>query len=365
MMARISSRPVKTFSIGFSNADFSEATHARAVAERFSTEHYELTVDSNLWATLETLTTLLDEPFADSSIIPTYHVAHVARKYVTVALSGDGGDELFAGYDSYLIHNQRRYLDLIPNWIAPPYHKFIYPLIPSRLRSRKLIYNFVLGSRERFISGRASLPTHDPELTVLTPEIVRFISDGKQMGSTTRRYYDNAPASDPVSRMQYADIKTYLTADVLTKVDRMSMACSLEVRCPLLDHVFVELAAKLPFSMKLRNGTSKYLIRRLAEKLGVPREVLNRPKQGFALPLVHWMRTELKNDITALLLESRTLQRGYFRKSAIERMLREHHRSERDHSAALWQLLAFELWHRNYLERRTTLTSSTAGALLT
>ena len=217
----------------------------------------------------------------------------------------------------------------------------------------------MLSARERFISGRASLPAYDPELTVLAPEFVHLVSDGEQIGSLTRQYYDKAPASDLVSRLQYADIKTYLTADVLTKVDRMSMACSLEVRCPLLDHVFVELAAKLPFSMKLRNGTRKYLLRRLAEKLGVPREVLNRPKQGFALPLVHWMRAELKNDITALLLEPRTLQRGYFRKTAIERMLKEHHRSERDHSAALWQLLAFELWHRNYLEPRTIVMSTT------
>ena len=280
-----------------------------------------------------------------------------------MVLSGDGGDELFAGYDHYIVHHRRRHLDLVPEWIASPYHKFVYPLVPTALRSRKLSYNFVLSSRERFISGRKVFQTYDPELTILSAEFLDVVSGGEQAEDLIRRYYDNAPASDLVSRMQYADIKTYMTADVLTKVDRMSMACSLEVRCPLLDHVFVELATTLPVSMKIHKGTRKYLLRRLAEKLGVPREVLYRRKQGFALPLKHWMRAELKAEIAALLLEPRTLQRGYFRKTAVERMLSEHHRGERDHSQALWQLLAFELWHRNYLERRTTVALSTAGAL--
>jgi asparagine synthase (glutamine-hydrolysing) len=363
MMARLSNHPVKTFSIGFSQAEFNETTHARSVAERFGTDHYELTVDANLWGTLDMLSRIMDEPFADSSVIPTYHVSRIAREHVTVVLSGDGGDELFAGYDSYAIHKRRRFLDFIPKWVAPPYHKFVYPLIPSKLRSRRLAYNFVLSARERFISERAAQSTYDPEFTVLSPEFVRLVADGEPASAITKRYYDEAPAKDMVSRMQYADMKTYMTADVLTKVDRMSMACSLEVRCPLLDHVFVEFAAKLPISMKLRKQTGKYLLRRLAEKLGVPRETLYRPKQGFALPLKHWMCAELKDDITALLLEPRTLQRGYFRKTAIERLLAEHQRGERDHSAALWQLLAFELWHRNYLEPRAATPVPTAGVM--
>jgi len=354
---------VKTFSIGFSHADFNEAAQARSVAERFGTDHYELTVDANLWGTVETLSRIIDEPFADSSVIPTYHVARIARQHVTVVLSGDGGDELFAGYDSYAIHSRRRYLDLIPQWVAPPFHKFVYPLIPSRIRNRRFVYNFVLCARERFISERVALSTYDPEFTILSPEFLRLVADTEPASAITKKYYDMAPATDMVSRMQYADIKTYMTADVLTKVDRMSMACSLEVRCPLLDNVFVELAAKLPMSMKMRGRTRKYLLRRLAEKLGVPRETLYRPKQGFALPLKHWMRAELRDEMTALLLEPQTLQRGYFRKAAIERLLREHQRGERDHSAALWQLLVFELWHRNYFERYATTSLSTAGAM--
>jgi len=356
-MARTSSAPVKTFSIGFTQSDFNEAEHARLVAKRFGTDHHELTVQADLWDTLQTLTGIIDEPFADSSIIPTYHVSRVAREHVTVVLSGDGGDELFAGYDGYVLHQQRRYFDLFPSFIASAYHKFAYPKIPSKLRSRKLAYNFVLNARERFIGGRAVLPIHDAELTILTPEFLQLVAAEDGPATTMRRYYDDAPATDFVSRMQYTDVKTYMTADVLVKVDRMSMARSLEVRCPLLDHVFVELAATLPLSMKIRGTTRKYLLRRLAEKLGVPRETLYRPKQGFALPLKHWMRAELKDEISNLLLEPRTLQRGYFRKAPIQRLLDEHHRGERDHSTALWQLLAFELWHRNYLERQRSSNS--------
>lgn len=353
MMARVSNVPVKTFSIGFSHADFNEAGYARSVATRFGTDHHELIVDADLWNTLETLSSILDEPFADSSVIPTYHVARMARKHVTVVLSGDGGDELFAGYDSYLTHYRRRYLDMIPEWIAPIYHKRVYPLIAPGLRDRRAVHNFVLNSRERFISGKAALPNYDPELTLLSPEFVLSVADDEPAEAMIRRHYDDAGSPDMISRMQYADIKTYLAADVLTKVDRMSMACSLEVRCPLLDHVFVELAAKIPSSMKIRNGNGKYLLRRLAKKLGVPSEDIDRPKQGFALPLKHWLRAELRDEVTALLVEPRTLQRGYFRKSAIERLLSEHRRGTRDHSSALWLLLSFELWHRNYLERRT------------
>jgi len=354
MMSKISSKPVKTFSISFKQEEFNEARHARSVAARFGTDHHELVVEADLWGTLDKLSRITDEPFADSSLIPTYHVARMARQHVTVVLSGDGGDEMFAGYDNYIVHHRRRHLRVIPDWVAPAYHKLVYPFIPTKLRDRKLIYNFALSARERFIIGQAAIPSYDRELTLLTPEFLNSVAKYEPPEVTARRHYDNALASDMVSRMQYTDIKTYLTADVLTKVDRMSMACSLEVRCPLLDHVFVELATKLPVSMKIRNGTRKYLLRRLAEKLGVPHEALFRRKQGFTLPITDWMRNELKGAVMTLLLEPRTIERGYFKKEVIERMLKEHQQKERDHATALWLLLTFELWHRNYLERNHT-----------
>lgn len=358
-MTKISTRPVKTFSIGFSNQDFDETKYARSVALQFGTDHHELIVDANLWETTEKLSALIDEPFADSSVIPTYHVSRMAREHVTVVLSGDGGDELFAGYDNYAVNYERRHLDLLPKWVAPNFHSFIYPNFPPKLRTRRFVYNFVLGSRDRYINSKALLPWYDSEHTILTSEFINSIKSCQPPEAVMRHYYDDAPASDIVSRMQYVDMKTYLPADVLTKVDRMSMACSLEVRCPLLDHKFVELATTFPLSMKLRKGTQKYLLRRLAEQMGVPRNTLFRPKQGFALPLKHWMRAELRDEITVLLLEPRTLQRGYFRKEAIQKILREHHAGDRDHSNTIWQLLTFELWHRNYLERWSSLAPST------
>jgi asparagine synthase (glutamine-hydrolysing) len=169
------------------------------------------------------------------------------------------------------------------------------------------------------------------------------------------RYFEKAPAKDPVSEMLYVDTKTYMVADILTKVDRMSMATSLEVRVPILDHLFVEWATALPAEWKLRGGQQKYILRKLAERVGVPRAALYRPKQGFAMPLVHWIRNELKDMIMTVLLEPRTLQRGYFNPDAIRRLLDEHFRERRDHSGRIWRLLIFELWHRNFLERiRTT-----------
>src|SRR5712671_2478687 len=166
-----------------------------------------------------------------------------------------------------------------------------------------------------------------------------------------QRYYDDAPATDHLSRLMYLDTKTYLTADILTKVDRMSMATSLEMRCPILDHVFVEWVAGLPLKYKFRNGTRKFMLKKLAERLGIPFQLLQRRKQGFSLPLVHWMRHELRNGLLQILLEPSTLQRGYFKPEAIRGVLDEHVRGRRDHSAVLWMLLVFELWHRNFLEK--------------
>jgi asparagine synthase (glutamine-hydrolysing) len=165
------------------------------------------------------------------------------------------------------------------------------------------------------------------------------------------RYFEQAPTKDPVSQMLYVDTKTYLVGDILAKVDRMSMATSLEVRVPILDHEFVEWATGLPLDWKIRGGKQKYILRKLAERVGVPRDVLYRPKQGFALPLVHWLKYELKELILSVLLDPRTLQRGYFEARGVRQILDEHFRGRRSHSGQIWRLLMFELWHRNYLER--------------
>ena len=352
MMARASSRPVRTFSIGFSKRDFHEGEHARRVAERFQTDHQELIVEAEISATLDTLTQGLEEPFADASIIPTYHVSRLARQHVTVALSGDGGDELFAGYDRYSIHLRRQPFRFIPGWAGRLYRDRIYPQLSSRVRGRKFLYQMSLPSQERYLDNISLMPIHGREGGLFSPQFREMAHGCVNPYDRFRSYLENAPASDSLSRIQYLDAKTYMVADVLTKVDRMSMAASLEARVPILDHVFVEYATSLPASLKLRKGEKKYILKKLAERVGVPREVLYRPKQGFALPLVHWFREEFKDDLLRLLLEPRTIQRGYFDRNAIKAVIDEHLESYRDHSMTLWMLLIFELWHRNFLEQR-------------
>jgi asparagine synthase (glutamine-hydrolysing) len=270
---------------------------------------------------------------------------------VTVALSGDGGDELFAGYDRYII-NLRRGRYVIPPWMGRLYRSYVYPCLPQDVRGRKFAWNISLPQRERYLDGLSFLPALHRERNLFTDD---FVAAAGQLADPLRQfedYYDGAPARDPLSRLLYLDMKTYLTADILAKVDRMSMATSLEMRCPILDHELVEWVAGLPLKFKFQSGTRKYLLKKLAERLGIPAALLHRPKQGFSLPLVHWMRDELKDGLLGILTEPRTLQRGYFNPSAIRALLDEHFRGRRDHAGAIWLLLVFELWHRNFLEAR-------------
>jgi asparagine synthase (glutamine-hydrolysing) len=351
LMARASSGPVKTFSIGFRKADFNETEYASLVAKRFGTDHHQLIVDPDIADTLNHLTGMMEEPFGDSSMIPTYCVSQLARQHVTVALSGDGGDELFAGYDRYIVNWRRRRYDFVPRWAGKIYRNHMYPRLPSTVKGRKLSWNITLSSRDRYLDGVSFLPALHRERNLFSDDFVASARHWSDPFRRFERYYDEAPATDQLSRLMYLDTKTYLTADILTKVDRMSMATSLEMRCPILDHKFVEWVAGLPVKYKFRDGTRKFLFKKLAERLGVPSELLHRRKQGFSLPLVHWMRNELKDELLPILLEPRTLQRGYFRAEAIRGVLEEHFSGRRDHAGVLWMLLIFELWHRNFLEK--------------
>ncbi len=352
LMARESSAPVKTFSIGFQKADFNEAEYARLVAERFGTDHHELIVDPDITETLNHLTAMMEEPFGDSSMIPTYCVSQLARRHVTVALSGDGGDELFAGYERYAINLSRQRYEVIPSWVGHLYRNHLYPRLASDVKGRKWAWNVTLSSRDRYLDSMSFLPALHRERSLFSDE---FVAHAARCGTDPLRqfqnYYDDAPASSQLERLMYLDTKTYLAGDILTKVDRMSMATSLEMRCPILDHVFVEWVASLPVKYKFRNGTRKFLFKKLAERLGIPSQLLHRRKQGFSLPLVHWMRHELKDGLLQMLLEPRTMQRGYFRPDSVRIVLDEHFRGRRDHSGVLWMMLLFELWHRNFLEK--------------
>jgi asparagine synthase (glutamine-hydrolysing) len=350
LMARASSSAVKTFSIGFSKQDFNEAPYARMVAQRFGTEHHELMVEPHLSEALDALTRSLEEPFGDSSMIPTYYICRLARQHVTVALSGDGGDELFAGYERYGFILRKTLGDYIPSFLGRWYRQRIFRLLPSGIYGRNFIYNRSMPVRERYLDYISWLPVHSRENSVFSREFLDWAAKVPSPLAQFQDYFEHAPAKDPLSRILYLDTKAYLPGDILTKVDRMSMAWSLEARVPLLDHPFVEFVSRLPAQWKFRNGDQKYILKRLAERLGVPRGVIYRPKQGFALPLVHWMRKEFREDLVRLLLEPRTLQRGYFNPSAIRETLDEHFTGRRDRSSRIWRLLVLELWHRNFLE---------------
>ena len=350
LMARASSRPVKTFAIGFKRADFDESKYARIVAQKFATDHHELILEPDIVATVDKLTHSLEEPFADSSMLPTYFISCLARQHVTVALSGDGGDELFAGYERYSIQQNRERFSRIPHALRRFYREHLFALVPKGTRGRQLSYNLSLSWRERYADEMCFVPAFEREMPLLSPEFRAAIAERGDPENILLQYFEQAPASDPISQMLYVDTKTYLVEDILTKVDRMSMLTSLEARVPILDHVFVEWVTSLGPEWKMRNGQQKYIFRKLAERVGVPKEVLYRRKQGFALPLVHWMRNEMREMILTILLEPRTLQRGYFDPAGVRRLLDEHFSGRRDRSHAIWRLLIFELWHRNFLE---------------
>jgi len=353
LMARVSSGPVKTFSIGFRAEQFNEAEYARLVAERFGTQHHELILDPNLEETLVYLSGMLEEPFGDSSMLPTYYVSRIAREQVTVALSGDGGDELFAGYDRYLVAMERRKFDHVPRWLGQLYREQLHQHIPAGMYGKNLAWNASLSPRDRYIDGVSYFPALHREKSLFSREFIESAKSFPDPLKQWQEYYDEAPASDALSRLMYLDVKTYLTGDILTKVDRMSMATSLEVRVPMLDHEFVEWVASLPVDWKFRTGIRKYILKKLAERLGIPSPLLHRRKQGFQLPLVDWMRSEMKDQFLRVLLEPRTLQRGYFKPEAVRALVEEHARGRRNRSGMLWRMLVLELWHRNFMESET------------
>ena len=351
LMARLGGSKVKTFSIGFSHDDFNEAAHARAVARNFETEHHELYVEPDIEQTVNTLSRFLEEPFGDSSIVPTYHVSRLARQHVTVALSGDGGDELLAGYGRYTSHLRRRWLGLLPIFpfgAGALYRKYIHPQIPAAWPGRRFVFNLSLPSGSRYLDSISVLPAGDRERSLFSEDFLEHASE--TIPYSTVKKYVSKPGADALSELLYLDTKTYLPGDILTKVDRMSMATSLEMRSPLLDHEFGEWAARLSSRWKLRHGQPKYILKKLAERLGVPGGVLYRKKQGFSMPLVHWFRQQPMPALLELLLEPRTLQRGYFNETEVRQRIREHRNGTRDRSHELWHLLVFELWHRNFLE---------------
>jgi asparagine synthase (glutamine-hydrolysing) len=348
LMAEASAQPVKTFSIGFDEPQFDELEHARQVAAHFGTDHHEFVVRPDGLSILDRLIEHFDEPFADSSAIPTWYVSEIARRHVTVVLSGDGGDELFGGYDRYLPHRRVAQFDRLPLPAARRVAGAVWPLLAHGARGKNFLRHVSRTDEGRYLDSVTFFqPDEKPALYSL--DVQRALGEWnaeRALGCRFERFRE-LPAH---SRMMRFDFETYLPEDVLTKVDRMSMAHSIESRVPLLDNEVIDFAAALPSSLKIHNGRRKHVLKNAVRGL-LPDGILDRRKQGFGVPLGVWFRGGLTGVFSDVLASPRTRQRGYFNASFIDRIVREHLTGKRDHTLRLWQLLVFELWHRQYLDR--------------
>lgn len=349
MMAREMGRPVKTFSIGFTEASFDELSYARVTARHFNTDHHEFVVTPDVCNIVEEVVWHHDEPFADVSSVPTYIVSKMAREHVTVALSGDGGDELFAGYQRYLVDGERAGFERIPRLLRRGVMLPLSRALPRGAYGKNFLRNIALDGDERYIDS-LSYFHEEKKRDLLSNEFLNAIK-GRDSSEEFRRIY-GAPASrERIDHLLYLDSKTYLPGDIMTKVDRMSMAHSLEAREPLLDHKLIEFVARMPASLKLRGSETKSILKRAIRGL-IPDEIIDRKKQGFDVPIQQWFKKDLRAMLIDTLTSSRTRQRGYFKQGAVEAILDEHMRGRRDNSRHLWGLLTLELWHRQFIDRQ-------------
>ncbi|UCG25918.1 MAG: asparagine synthase (glutamine-hydrolyzing) [Chloroflexota bacterium] len=353
-MSAATSNPVRSFSIGFQDDTYNELPYARAVAAHLGTTHHEETLYPDITGLAEQLVGHLDEPLADFSIFPTYLVSKMASDYVKVILSGDGGDELFAGYETYVAQSLDAGYRWLPSLIRQKVMPWTMRLVPPQPTKKGLV-----NKTKRFVEGAALTPSlkHTRWMIFLGADERAAIYrrwllaelDGSGSSSPLEAYFEEAAPFESLAQQQYVDVKTYLPDNILTKVDRMSMAASIEARVPLLDHRIVEFALNLPPHMKLHRGRTKRILRQAMAGV-LPRATLNKPKQGFSIPLKHWLRGPLRPIMMDLLSEDAVRRRGYFEPKTISRWISEHQDARANHSHRLWALMVFELWQRQVLE---------------
>lgn len=358
LMARHMNHPVKTFSIGFLEDSYNELKYARQAAKKFNTDHHEFFVTPEICNVVDELAWHFDEPFADSSAIPTYVVSKLAREHVTVVLSGDGGDELFAGYTRYVTERKRRKFGLLPRRFRQGLMEPISRNLPHGAWGRNFLHNVALDPIDRYFDN-VSIFTGLNKRSLYTPDFFRVLGSSSHVGASFQEYGDKVSTNALLDALLYIDSKTYLPGDILTKVDRMSMAVSLEARVPLLDHKLIDFVTRIPASMKMAGVETKHLFKRAVAGL-VPEEILTRPKQGFGVPIQQWINQQLRERIRDTLTDTRFRQRGIISPEYTDVLLDEHERGRRDHSMALWSLLMLELWHRVFVdrdERHTTMHS--------
>lgn len=364
-MAELSTTPVKTFSIGFGERDFDELQYARLVARRFGTDHHEMVVEPHALDVLPTLVRHYGEPYGDSSAIPTYYVAQMTRQHVTVALNGDGGDELLAGYERHWAARIAARYDAIPSFVRHGLIRPLIPLVPEPRQRRSLVRR-----AKRFMTA-AHLPVLDRYLhwvgaytpaqkaALYTAEFREQLA-GNDAGRWLRETLSREPRLDAVDAVLRADLLMYLPEDLLAKVDIATMANSLEARSPLLDHRLVELCASLPSDYKLHGRTSKWLLRQVMRDR-LPADILHRPKMGFGVPVGEWLRGELRPLLEDTLLSARARARGFFEPLAVRALVDEHLSRRADRTAHIWALLMLEMWFQTCVDAQPSAVAS-AGA---
>ena len=354
LAVRASSEAVKTFSISFAESSFDESSYARAVAKYLGTDHHEERLSANLAANLVSeIGSWMDEPFSDPSLVPTYLLSRFTRKHVTVALGGDGGDELFAGYPMYRGHRWAENYSKIPRALRAGIIEPMVGILPVKTRNLSFDYKatrFITGARYEPVARHhiwfGSFNPAEQEM-LLAPEVLR--TTDADIYRDARRMFTECDSSDVVEQMQSLDARLYLAEDILTKVDRASMAVSLEVRAPFLDPRVAEFAASLPPNYKLRGRKTKYILKR-AIKDHLPAFVTRRGKKGFGVPVAEWLKGKLRPLARDLLSPDRVRKAGVFNAEYVTKLQDEHERGVANHRKLLWTLLMFELWHESFIE---------------
>jgi len=354
LAVRASSEPVKTFSISFAESSFDESAYARGVAKFLGTDHHEERLSANLAANLVSeIGAWMDEPFSDPSLVPTYLLSRFTRKHVTVALGGDGGDELFAGYPMYAGLRWAEVYKRIPLAVRAGVIERLVRLLPVKTKNLSFDYKalrFVTGVKYDTVARHHvwfGSFTPEEQMQLLTPEVLA--TSDNEIYAQARQIAAECDNDDPVTRMQSVDTQLYLAEDILTKVDRASMAVSLEVRAPFLDPRVAEFAASLPSAYKLRGHKTKYILKKAVKEL-MPPFVTRRSKKGFGVPVAEWLKVKLRPLARDLLSPERVRRAGVFNPDYIARLQDEHERGIANHRKLLWTLLMFELWHESFVE---------------
>ncbi|NOZ20344.1 MAG: asparagine synthase (glutamine-hydrolyzing) [Planctomycetes bacterium] len=354
LMSRLSKDPVKTFSIGFEEKKYDELEYARAVADEFRTDHKEFVVRPNAVEIIPELVRQFDEPFADSSAIPTYYVSKMTSEFVKVALTGDAGDECFAGYPRYRAVKIGELVDKMPKLVKGILSGAGWQGLPAsveqktfRRRVKKFLAALARDPAQRYMMW-ISIFDEDSKRFLYTDDLAAEMAD-RDSFAFLKQYYDMPGRTDFLGRTTFVDMMTYLPCDLLTKVDVTSMAHSLEARSPFLDHKLIEFVATIPTHFKLRKLKTKHILKRAFGDL-LPECIVKRPKMGFGVPIAEWFRKDLADYVRDVLLDARATGRGIFKKKSVEQLVNQHINRQADHGYRLWALLMLELWHREFID---------------